>query len=283
MKKTFQKSFLQAGFGLAFLLPHPLQAQQAYPSAQKAAQALVQAVKAPDMSSALQAVLGPDSSDLWQSGDAVQDKVLKDRFLARAAEGYQVAPADATHQVLLLGKNDWAFPIPLVKKEGKWVYDLKVGREEILNRRVGANELEAIQNMKEYVRAQKEYAHLNGGAYAQKFWSDPGKKNGLYWESKDGKDPSPIGSKVLQARAEGYADAEKGAPLLYHGYYYRMLKAPKGFALLAYPAKWDDSGVMSFVVNQEGVVFQKNLGKDSLALASALSSYKIDSTWSAVK
>lgn len=283
MKKNFLYHY---GLGLflssILIFPFSLQAQQTFSNPEQAYRSLAKAVKNTPMTPALESVFGPGTSDLWNTGDAVQDQKMKDHFLARLEEGHRWVRGDENHEVLLLGKDSWPFPIPLMKVGKQWSYDLKTGREEILNRRVGANELEAIQNMKDYVRAQQEYAEKNKGRYAQKFWSDPGQKNGLYWESSNPQDQSPIGSKVLKARAEGYAKSSQEI-LLYHGYHYRMIQSGKGFGLLAYPAKWDDSGVMTFVVNQDGKVFQKNLGKDTLNQVAQIQSYPVNNSWKIVQ
>lgn len=284
MKEKFtKKNLILLSLGFVLLFPISIKAQQSFLTPNQAVNALVEAVKSADMTKSLETLFGLNNSDLWKTGDAVQDKKMKDNFLNRLAEGRQLVVGDKTHQVLLMGKDQWAFPIPLVKEGNQWSFDIKIGREEIINRRVGANELEAIQNVKDYVRAQKEYAQKNSGLYAQNFLSDPGKKNGLYWKSGDPQNQSPIGAKVLQATAEGYSSSSKAPALIYHGYYYRILKANKGFALVAYPAKWDDSGIMTFEVNQEGKVFQKNLGKDTSSLASQIKEFNADTTWKAIE
>ena len=276
MKKKLIQTFLL----FTLLFPASLKAQQTFSTPQQASQALSAAVKSSDMTKSLEALFGPNTSDLWNTGDAVQDKNMKDKFLARLAEGSKWVEGDKSHEVLLIGKDQWPFPIPLVKTGNQWSFDIKTGREEILNRRVGANELEAIQNMKDYVKAQQEFAQMNKGIYAQKFLSDEGKKNGLYWASSNPQDQSPMGSKVGKAVAEGYKAPDGNPVLIYHGYYYRMLPTHgKNFGLIAYPSKWDDSGVMTFLVNQDGQVLQKNLGKDTATLVAKINSYKIDKSW----
>ena len=209
--------------------------------------------------------------------------------------------------VLVIGEKDWPFPIPLVKKADQWIFDTKAGKEEILNRRIGENELSTVQTLLAVVDAQREYAmndRDNDGLleYAEKFRSDPGKKNGLYWETKEGEQPSPLGELVADARAEGYTRAgTKQSPIPFHGYYFRMLKKQGkhaaggafdyvvknnmigGFAVVAYPAVYGSSGVMTFVVNYEGVVYEKDLGKNTVKTAKAMTSFDPDKTWKKVE
>lgn len=281
MRKFSKNSIL--AFVFLFLLAPTLHAEgvKEFASPQQAVNALSKALQSSDMSQSLGAIFGSENSDLWNSGDAVQDQRTKALFQKRLAEGQKITYVDKKHAILFAGLSGWSFPIPLERKGNKWIFDTKIGREEILNRRVGANELDAIQGAKDYVRAQKEYAALNHGKYAGKFLSNAGQKNGLYWDAKNPQDQSPISAKVLEARAEGYqGKPAQGDALLYHGYYYRILKTRgKGFAMIAYPAKWNDSGVMTFQVNQDGQVLQKNLGKDSIQIASTMKVYQVDSTW----
>lgn len=205
--------------------------------------------------------------------------------------------------VLYVGKEDWPFPIPLVKKQGSWRFDTNEGRQELLARRIGRNELSVIQVCLTYVDAQREYALKDRDgdgllAYAQKFASSPGKKDGLYWEAKEGDEQSPLGPLFAAAQKLGYtAKKPAGKPLPYHGYYYRILKAQGknapggaydyvvkgkmigGFALVAYPAQYGSSGIMTFIVNHEGVVYQKNLGQDTEKTAQAMKLFDPDRTW----
>lgn len=281
MKKNFKNSILAFLFVLVAAPLAQADAVKEFSSPQQAVNALSKALQSPDMSQSLGALFGSDNSDLWNSGDAVEDRRTKELFQKRLAEGQKITYVDKKHAILFAGLSGWSFPIPLERKGKNWIFDTKIGREEILNRRVGANELDAIQGAKDYVRAQKEYAALNHGKYAGKFLSDAGQKNGLYWVSTGPQDQSPISVKVLEAKAEGYqGKPAQGDALLYHGYYYRILKPRgKGFAMIAYPAKWNDSGVMTFQVNQEGQVLQKNLGKDSIQIASTMKAYQVDSSW----
>jgi hypothetical protein len=206
---------------------------------------------------------------------------------------------------LIVGKNEWPFAIPLVQKNGRWIFDTAAGKEEILNRRIGRDELDTIQTMLAIVDAQREYAretYENGvREYAQKFASDPGTKNGLFWEAKEGEAASPLGPLIAEAREEGYFAKQSGGPVPYHGYYYRMLtgqgehaeegaysyivngKMIGGFAVVAYPADYGNSGVMTFIVNHDGVVYQEDLGPDTEQEAMAMKLFDPDKTWTKVK
>jgi len=280
MNKIFRNGILI----FCFMIAMPVWAEQNFSSPAQALQALKSALMSADVSASLSTLFGAENSDLWNSGDKIQDQHAKEKFLQRLSEKKKWVAVDATHQILYVGNDSWSFPIPLVKKEKRWSFDIKIGREEILNRRIGANELDAIASARDYVRAQKEYAAKSSGAYAKQFLSDSGKKNGLYWVSDNPQDSSPIGPRVLQAKAEGYkASQEDPTTVLYHGYYYHILKAKKGFALVAYPAKWNDSGVMTFLVDQDGQILQKNLGQETATLVAQIKSYNPDSTWKAVK
>jgi hypothetical protein len=209
--------------------------------------------------------------------------------------------------VLSVGEKDWPFPIPLVQAGDRWVFDTRAGKEEILNRRVGENETDTVQTLLAIVDAQREYAMQPRDAdgvrkYAEKFASDPGKKNGLYWSTAPGEEQSPLGELVADARAEGYTRKEqKQGPVPYHGYYFRILKkqgksAPGGafdyvvkhkmiggFAVVAYPAVYGSSGVMTFIVNHDGTVYQKNLGRGTARTAAAMASFDPDPTWKKVE
>jgi hypothetical protein len=256
------------------------------------------------MSHALVKVLGPAGKRLVYSGDPVADKEGRARFVAIYDEMHKVNPVGDARAELAIGKDAFPFPIPLVKQGSTWRFDTAAGAAEVLARRVGRNELNAIEVCRAFVDAEREYAakSLGGGVladYAQRFNSRPGKHDGLYWPAAAGEAESPMGPLVAAAQAEGYdggALHPKRAP--YHGYYYRILKrqglnAPGGaydyvvnghmiggFALIAYPAKWGDSGVMTFAVNQDGVVYQKNLGRDTAAIARRITGFDPDATWS---
>jgi len=249
------------------------------------------------------AIFGQSAKDLIFSGDAVADKQRRELLLKTYDEKNGLVPENG-NMVFVLGKDDWPFPIPLVKKGETWFFDTKKGREEVLNRRIGENELSTIQATLAIVDAQREYAvkDLDGDGipeYAEKFRSDAGKKNGLYWETKEGEEPSPLGDLVAGARTEGYKAKKKPVP--FHGYYYRILRAQGknadggaydyvvkgkmigGFAVVAYPAKYGNSGVMTFITNHDGVVFQKDLGKNTPKIANAMKKFDPDKTWKKIE
>jgi hypothetical protein len=276
--------------------------QKSFSSPGEAVKAMVEAVKADD-TKALIRIFGPGSKAIVLSGDPVEEKEGHRRFVKRYEEKNRLE-AISGKVVLYTGNDEWPFPIPLVKTGNRWRFDARAGREEILARRVGRNELNAIKVCLAYVDAQEEYAMMKGrqGAglleYAQKFVSAPGAHDGLYWEAKEGEEQSPMGPLFAAAREAGYGDEPLGgesAP--YHGYFYKILKAQGkdapggardyvvgdkmigGFAIVAYPAKYGDSGVMTFIVNHDGVVFQKDLGKDTKQAAPAMNAFDPDRTW----
>lgn len=279
--------------------------QKTFASAEEAVKALMAAAKDNNDKEVL-SIFGPSGKELIFSGDKVADKRRREEFIKAYDEKNKLVQ-EGDSVVLVIGKNDWPFPIPLVKKGTAWVFDTEKGKQEVLNRRIGENELFTIQTLLAVVDAQREYAmkdrNKNGLLdYAQKFFSDPGKKNGLYWEAKAGEAPSPLGPIIAEARSEGYQGTRvngSGGP--YHGYHYKMLMAQGkdapggaysylvkgkmigGFAVVAYPAEYDNSGVMTFIVNHDGKVFQKNLGKNTASVAKAMKEYNPDSTWSQVK
>ncbi len=274
---------------------------KAFESAEAAVAAFVKALESTDLAGAA-AILGPDSEELLDSGDAVQDAGDRAEFVAAyKAKNALVADGDDT-RTLVIGENDWPFPVPVKKVDGKWILDGEAGVDELVYRRIGANELGAIAVMRGFVDAQIEYASQEhdgdpAGIYALKLVSDEGMENGLYWPTEEGEEPSPAGAFVASAASEGYR-ATRGSP--YHGYYYRLLykQGPNanggereyfadglltgGFALLAWPADYQASGVMTFIVNQDGVVFQKDLGDDTAAAAASIQSFDPDSSWVAV-
>jgi hypothetical protein len=307
VKLYFQATFAAFGFVIGFWqISFAAAAQQkSFPSAEEAVKAAVAAATRDDNKDLL-AIFGPGAKDLISSGDAVADKQRRERFLAAYKEKNRIAQ-EGENFVVMVGKDDWPFPIPLVKRGEGWVFDTAKGREEILNRRIGQNELAAIQVSLAYVDAQREYARKDRDGdglveYAQKVRSDAGKKNGLYWEAKTGEEVSPLGPFAVRAVKEGYGQSkptDKPAP--YHGYYYRILSAQGknapggaysylvkdnmigGFALVAYPAEYGNSGVMTFIINHDGKVFEKDLGKNTITLAGAMKEYNPDSTWTEVK
>jgi hypothetical protein len=272
--------------------------QKSFSSAEDAVKAAVAAARKDDEKE-LAAIFGPGSEELLRSGDAVADKQRRADFLKAYDEKNRLV-TEGENTILVVGKTDWPLPIPLVKKDNGWVFDAAKGKKEVLNRRIGQNELNAIQVALAYVDAQREYAMKDRDGdglleYAQSFRSDSGKKNGLYWPVKNGEEQSPLGSFAARAVKAGYKAADKPVP--FHGYYYRILTAQGkaapggaysyivkgsmigGFALVAYPAEYGNSGVMSFIVNHDGKVFQKDLGKNTTTVAAAMKEYNPDKTW----
>ncbi len=231
----------------------------------------------------LRDLLGPEADALLESGDEVQAARERETFLHAFDQRHELVNTAPDALTLEVGLERWPLPIPLVKREDGWQFDAAGGADELVLRRIGRNELAAIDVCYGVVAAQLEYAAKNG-AYAAKVISDPGKHNGLYWETRDGEAPSPAGPLLALAAAEGYEVDKKPAP--YHGYYYRSLlaaaqdKAGKGFAFVAYPAEYGASGVMTFLVNDAGVVYQADLGEDTATRARALTGFAVDDTWS---
>ena len=248
----------------------------------------------------LMAIFGPDGEDFIESADLVRDKNNGVAFAKEAAakNSIEVAKSNPNRATIIVGDEEWPFPVPLVKKNGKWYFNAKEGRQEILYRRIGANELDAITVCRGYVEAQKEYAseiHDDSGVnqYAQKIFSTPGKQDGLYWKNADGSSGGPIGEAVAKALAEGYTSGKSG----FHGYYFKILSgqgpaAPMGkldyviegimiggFALVAVPAEYRVTGAKTFIVNNDGIVYQKDLGPDSLKIVKEMELYNPDKTW----
>ena len=281
--------------------------QQLFSSPEDAMKALVAAVKAQDKAQ-LNQIFGAAAKELL-SGDEVQDAAEFEAFTRHVAEKANLVKESDSRMTLYVGSENWPFPIPIVRKDDQWFFDTAAGREEILNRRVGENELIAILVCHTYVKAQREYAikdwNSNGIlAYSQKLRSDPGKKNGLFWRAAPGEEVSPLGELVAQARMEGYKKGKslfKQQPTPFHGYYFKILtsqgkNAPGGkynyvingnmvggFALVAFPSNWGKSGVMTFIVNQQGKVHQKNLGPNTIGIAEQMKSYNPNKTWTPVK
>lgn len=277
--------------------------QKTYATPEAAVKDLIAAVKSGD-AKAMMAVLGQGSKDIVQSGDPVADKAGGERFVKSYEEANQLEKSGDSKVVLSTGKDNWPFPIPIVKDAAGWRFDAKQGGEEILNRRIGRNELSAIQAVQAYVDAQREYYLSNPQRekllhYAQRIVSTPGKRDGLYFPTKAGERPSPLGPGFDSARAKGYEKAKDaaGKPVPYHGYHYRILKAQGpdapggaysyvaqgkmigGFALVAYPASYGNSGVMTFLVNHDGVVYEKDLGPETAATAQKITRFNPDKTW----
>lgn len=276
--------------------------QQSFPSAEEAVNALVAALRAND-TNALLRILGPTAKPLVTSGDPVSDRRTRERFVQDYDESHKLVAEGDARMVLAVGKSEWPLPIPAVKHDAGWMFDTAAGKEEILNRRIGANELAAIQACLAFVDAQHEYVSedRNGDGlreYAQRIRSTPGKHDGLYWEAKPGEPQSPLGPQAARAAAEGYKGqqaAAKQAP--YHGYYYRILTAQGkdapdgaysylargkmigGFALVAYPASYGASGVMTFIVNHDGIVYQKDFGPGTASVAAKMKTFNPDDIW----
>ncbi len=250
----------------------------------------------------LMAIFGPDGEDFISGGDQVQakDNAIEFAQEAKASHSISTDPAKPNRATIIVGEEQWPFPVPLVKVSGKWYFDTKIGRRDILYRRIGANELDAITVCRGYVEAQEEYSltvHDDSGVnqYAQKIFSTPGKQDGLYWQNADGTSGGPIGDTVAKALEEGYSIGKGG----FHGYYFKILKgqgpaAPMGkldyviegimiggFALVAVPAEYRVSGVKTFIVSNDGIVYQKDLGADSLKIVEKMELYNPDATWRA--
>lgn len=276
-------------------------APQRFASPELAVSALVRAARHND-SPAMLAIFGAAGRDLVSSGDTIEDARSRARFVGHYDEGSKILRDSADKATLVVGKQEWPFPIPIVQEGGLWHFDAQAGAQEILNRRVGRNELDAIAVCRSYVQAQRDYAAIVQGErgmteYALKFVSSPGRHDGLYWPAASGEKESPIGLQMAHARAEGYGHAAKGTHAPYHGYFYKILTrqgsaAPggardyvvdehmtAGFALIAFPAKYGDSGVMTFIVNQDGIVYEKNLGPGTASVAAAITEFNPDLTW----
>jgi hypothetical protein len=276
--------------------------QKSFQTPEEAAKALFDAAKAGDAKELL-VIFGPAGKEIISSGDEVADKAARERFV-KAYETMNKLEKETDKKVtLVVGNHDWPYPVPIVKKGETWLFDTMAGKEELLNRRIGRNELNTIQTCLAIVDAQREYAMKDRDSdklleYAQKFRSTPGKKDGLYWEAKEGEPQSPLGDLAAKAAKEGYTHTKQGqGPQPYHGYYFRILKAQAknapggaydyvvkgsmigGFALVAYPAEYGASGVMTFIVNHDGVVYEKDLGKDTAKIASTMTKYDPDKTW----
>jgi hypothetical protein len=277
--------------------------QQTFETPEAAAGALVQALR-DNNEKELLALLGQGSETLVSSGDEVADREQSAQFVKDYDEKNILEKAGENKMILHVGNNDWPFPIPIVKTGNNWRFDIKLGKEEILSRRIGRNELNTIQTCLAIVDAEHEYATRDPEGsglleYAQKFHSDKGKKDGLYWEAKPGEKPSPLGPLVAEAQSKGYKKEEKIAP--YNGYFFRILTAQGkyahggaysylvkgkmvgGFALVAYPASYGVSGVKTFIVNHEGVVYEKDLGPDTAKRAKSMKDFNPDKLWEKVE
>jgi hypothetical protein len=284
---------------LLVAMPTSAFSQRQFETADAAAKALADAARANDVRRA-GIILGIFGRNIISSGDDVADANARAKFVAAYDAANRIVPDGGDKATLEIGKDNFPFPVPLVKDRDGWRFDTLAGRHEILARRIGANELNAIQVCLAYVEAQREYARLDpekigSPVYAQRVVSQPNKKDGLYWPASEGAPASPLGGFMAAATREGYRPGQSRIP--YHGYYYKVLRAqgPKapggaydyvvkgkmigGFALIAYPAEYRNSGVMTFVVNHDGAVFQKDLGAGTAGFASAMSSFNPDDSW----
>jgi hypothetical protein len=304
MKNIQRRINLVAGAFAVLLLTagasDPL-APGAFKTPEEAVKALAEVIETPD-EPRTEAMFGKNWRELLQSGDEVADREDALKVRAMILEKYAFEDIEGNRKVLMLGNDAWPFTVPLVKEGELWRFDVAAGTEELLNRRIGNNELLTLATLHGFVDAQREYREAghdgNTPAYAQKLWSDTGKHNGLYWPSAPGEPESPMGDLVAQAAGEGYRRDDAPDPDPYHGYFYRILKsqgtsAPGGeknyldanglmtggYAAIAWPASYGQGGVMTFIVNQQGIVFQKDLGEGTAADAAAITSYNPDETW----
>jgi hypothetical protein len=269
--------------------------QKTFSSAEDASKALVTAAQSNDEKAMLD-ILGADGKQIVSSGDDAEDAENRANFVEKYQEMHRLVKEPDGTTVLYIGAKNWPTPIPLVNKGGSWYFDTEAGKKEILYRRVGRNEMSTIRVCQELVAAEKEYSAQHG-EYAQKIFSDEGQRNGLYWKAAAGEPLSPVGPLVAAAVTESYATSRDSAPTPYRGYYYHVLarqgknspggaksysvdgKMTGGFAFVAYPAEYRSSGVMTFVVGQDGVVYQKDLGKKTDAMAKAMKEYNPNSSW----
>jgi hypothetical protein len=280
----------------------PAIGQRSFATPDEAVGALRAATQAQDKR-ALRQIFGPEFARLL-TGDAVQDAKNADRFAAAVAQACKPVPDGQDTITLEIGTNDWPMPIPLVKSDGRWQFDTAAGKNEIIARHIGKDELHAIGVCRAYVKAQMEYANLNAGpesSYAQQFRSSPGKKDGLYWPTAENESPSPFGPAVADAQADENVNGSTTGPRPFHGYFFRILTrqgpaAPGGkknymsqgmlsggFAVVAYPEHWDQSGIMTFIVNQDGIVYERNLGAETSRIARRMKAYNPDDDWNQVR
>lgn len=270
--------------------------QRTFPSPEDAINALVTAVQSNDEKAMLD-IFGPEGKQIVSSGDEVEDAQGRANFVQRYQEMHRLVKEPDGTSTLYIGAKNWPTPIPLVNEGSSWYFDTEAGKREILYRRIGRNEISTIRVCQELVASQKEYHATQHNEYAQKILSDEEQHNGLYWKAADGEPQSPIGPLVASAVAEGYATPKDAASTPYRGYYYRILtrqgksgsggaksyivngKMTEGFAFVAYPAEYRSSGVMTFIVSKDGVVYQKDLGRKTAVLAKSMKEYNPNSTW----
>jgi hypothetical protein len=272
------------------------QGQITFASPEAASNALVTAAQSNDEKAMLD-ILGPDAKQIVSSGDETEDASNRANFVQRYQEMHRLVKEPDGTTTLYAGAENWPMPIPLVNKGNLWYFDTQAGKKEILYRRIGQNEISTIRVCQELVAAEKEYYSTQHNEYAQKFFSDEGQHNGLYWKAADAEPQSPIGPLVAAAVAEGYSKGQDDASTPYRGYYYHVLtlqgksgpggaksyvvngKMTGGFAFVAYPAEYRSSGVMTFIVNEDGTVYQKDLGPETAILATSMKEYNPSSTW----
>src|SRR5262245_59741758 len=283
---------------LALALSSLAQAQQRFNTPEAAVEALAAAARRGDQR-AVVSILGPGSQELISSGDPVEDANVRQEYLTAYDAQHRIVSESGKPSILVIGQNDWPFPIPLVQKDGQWTFDTPAGREELFARRIGRNELAAMKAALAYYDAQNDYADMckdktGQAVYAQKIVSSPGMKDGLYWPTSGSEPESPLGEAVAAATQRGY-HVGSGEP--YHGYYYKILtsqgaNAPGGavdhivrgnmiggFGLVAYPAEYGNSGIMTFVINNDGDIYERDLGPGTSRIASRMTSFNPDHTW----
>jgi hypothetical protein len=272
------------------------QGQKTFSSPDEASNALVTAARNNDEKGMLN-ILGPDGKQIVSSGDETEDAQNRANFAQRYQEMHRLVKEPDGTIVLYIGAKNWPTPIPLANKGSSWYFDTDAGKKEILFRRIGRNEISTIRICRELVAAQKDYYAMQHNEYAKQIYSDEGQHNGLYWKVAEGEPQSPIGPLVASAVAEGYLKGQAGPPTPYRGYFFHILtrqgehapggaksfivngKMTVGFAFIAYPAEYRSSGVMTFIVNRDGIVYQKDLGKETESLGKAMKEYNPDASW----
>ena len=308
MRRTDRRTLVAVLGLMLFLLPAcakaPAPDRQSFATADEAAKALMSALK-PNNAGELKAIFGPNVEKDLSSGDPVSDRHDREAMAVAMGQSWRWAPNGTDRQELVVGDEQWPFPVPLAKVRGGWQFDTDAGADELISRRIGRNELRVIDLCRDYVAMQRSYASEPrdgkvAGLYAQKFLSTPGRQDGLYWRVGEEETPSPLGALVAQAVVEGY-DVNKGSSEPMWGYHFRILTAQGaaakggarsfivngemsgGFGLIAYPAEYGRGGIMTFMVSQDGVVYQKDLGEDTLKVAPGLNEYNVDGSWADVK
>jgi len=292
---------LAVAASLLALAAAPAPGPQAFKTPEEAARALVKTVRGGDLKK-LVALFGPQGQELVDTSDPATGRRNREVFVAAAVEGWRLTDAGAGRKELVLGNEAWPFPVPIVKGPAGWSFDSAAGKEEVLTRRIGNNELAVLSVLDRYVAAQRAYAAEGhdgkpAGLYARRFASTPGLHDGLYWRGGHGEPRSPLGVLVAEAAAEGHRASEGGGPSPFHGYYFRILEAQGasapggakeyvsgggmsgGFALVAWPVHYDATGIMTFVVGPDGVVHEKDLGADTAAAVAQITRYDPDASW----